>query len=173
MKPFLFAVAMMAIACRAQPAAVRVDASVATTPDAAPAHAAASVEEATVPDAAAADGAVATGEEPLEGEAPDQDPRSQTVVIRLAVAPATRAVVMWGRKRLGEVTPGHMTLEIERPRASGPLDIVVRADGFLPHHARLFTDRDDKLSIRLVPPGAARGLFGYRSTPAASPAPAP
>jgi hypothetical protein len=55
-----------------------------------------------------------------------------------------------------------MAVEIERPRDSGPLDVLVRADTFLPHHIRLFTDRDDRLSVRLIRPEEARGLLGYR-----------
>jgi hypothetical protein len=101
------------------------------------------------------------GTEPV-GEARDQDPQSQTVKIKLSVSPAVSASVFWGRKKLGEVKPGKMTLELERPRNSGPLDIDIRAAGFLIHHLRMFTDRDDKLSVRLVRPGDASSLLGYR-----------
>jgi hypothetical protein len=104
----------------------------------------------------------------LRVEAPEANPRSKTVKLRLAISPPAAGAVMWGRKKLADIKPGRMTVEIERPRDSGPLDVLVRADGFLPHHVRLFTDRDDRLSVRLVRPEEARGMLGYRP-PAATP----
>jgi hypothetical protein len=104
----------------------------------------------------------AQGEEPLEVEERERNPRSQTVKLKLGISPAVRATVHWGRKRLAETKPGDMTVELERPRGSGPLDLVVRADGFLPHHLRLFTDRDDRLSLRLVRPEESHALLGYK-----------
>jgi hypothetical protein len=102
------------------------------------------------------------GEEALEVEERERNPRSRTVKLKLTVSPAARGGVFWGRKRLAEVQPGQMTVELERPRGSGPLDLVVRADGFLPHHLRMFTDRDDRLSLRLIRPEEAQGLLGYK-----------
>jgi hypothetical protein len=99
----------------------------------------------------------------LRVEAPEPNPRSKTVKLKLAITPAAVGVVMWGRKKLADIKPGRMTVEIERPRDSGPLDVLVRAEAFLPHHVRLFTDRDDRLSVRLVRPEEARGLLGYRA----------
>jgi hypothetical protein len=81
------------------------------------------------------------------------------VKLKLIVLPVDGEVV-WGRKRLG--IAGRKALEIERPRNSGPLDVVVRAAGHLPLHTRLHTDRDDTLTVRLFTPAAARGLLGYR-----------
>jgi hypothetical protein len=87
------------------------------------------------------------------------DPRSESVKLKLWVLPVT-AEVVWGAKKLG--TGGREPLELERPRNSGPLDIVVRAPGYLPFHTRLLTDRDDALTVRLVTPAAAPGLLGYK-----------
>lgn len=98
----------------------------------------------------------------LHAEKPEQDPRSPTVKLKLIISPATRATVFWGRKRLGQVKPGRMALEFERPRASGPIDLVVQGEGFLPYHVRLFSDRDEKLAVHLVRPHEASGLLGYR-----------
>ena len=95
-------------------------------------------------------GTLITGEAELHAEPIEQNPGSETVRIKLAVGPPTRATVVWGRKKLGDLVPGKMVLQIERPRGSGPLDVSIKAAGFLPHHARLFTDRDDRLSVRLV-----------------------
>lgn len=99
-------------------------------------------------------------EDHLESEEREANPRSETVKIKLVVVPAVDAVVWWGGKKLGGA--GRAALEIERPRASGPLDVTVRAEGFLPYHTRLFTDRDDRLSIRLVRPAEAVGMLGYK-----------
>jgi hypothetical protein len=109
-------------------------------------------------------------DEELPAEAPERDPRSEKVKLKLTLTPVATGVVLWGRKKLAELKPGQMTVEIERPRESGPLDLLVKTTGFLPHHIRLFTDRDDRLSVRLVRPDDARGLLGYRR-PAAAPAP--
>ena len=86
-----------------------------------------------------------------------------TVTIKLVADARRQAHVTWGRKELG-VAP----LEIVRPRGSAPLDLMIQAPGFLPLHTRVFTDRDDTLSLRLYSEGDAVGLPGY-----APPAPAP
>jgi hypothetical protein len=104
--------------------------------------------------------AVTDDEEPLVGEERERDPRSETVKIKIAVDPRRKAHVLWGRKDFGEAP-----LEIERPRNSGPLDLVVVAPGCLPYHTRVFTDRDDKLALRLYSEIEAPQIFGYRSVP--------
>jgi hypothetical protein len=117
-----------------------------------------------VPPAAAAPPSAAEPDDPdLHVEAPEPDPRSKTVKLKLAITPPATGAVMWGRKKLADIKPGHMTVEFERRRDSGPLDVLVRADSFLLHHIRLFTDRDDRLSVRLIRPEDARGLLGYRA----------
>src|SRR5262245_59185816 len=61
---------------------------------------------------------------------------SPTVKVMLRISPLRvgkkkiKANVYWGKKLLGE-TP----FDWERPRGSGPVDLVVRADGFFPVHA--------------------------------------
>ena len=100
----------------------------------------------------------------LVGEERDSDPRSDTVKIKVIVDARRQAHVTWGRKDFG-VAP----LEIERPRNSGPLDLIVVAPGYLPLHARALTDRDDVLSLRLYAPAEAPQLLGYR--PEAVPTP--
>jgi hypothetical protein len=109
-----------------------------------------------------AEAPVKEDDEDLRGEEREADPRSEAVKLKLIVTPAAKGTVHWGRKKLADLQPGHMTLDTERPRNSGPLDLLIRADGFLPHHVRLFTDRDDKLSVHLVRPDQATGLLGYR-----------
>ncbi|HZL17566.1 MAG TPA: hypothetical protein VFG23_07470 [Polyangia bacterium] len=78
------------------------------------------------------------------------------VTIKLSVDAHWKAHVFWGRKDLG-VAP----LQIERPRGSGPLDLLIVADGALPLHTRVFTDRDSGLAVRLYAESEAPGLLGY------------
>lgn len=99
----------------------------------------------------------------LVGEARERDPGSDTVKIKVIVEARRQAHVVWGRKDFG-VAP----LEIERPRNSGPLDLVVVAPGYLPLHARALTDRDDVLSLRIYSAAEAPQLLGYRPEAAAA-----
>jgi hypothetical protein len=94
----------------------------------------------------------------LVGEERESDPRSDTVKIKVIVDARRQAHVIWGRKDFG-VAP----LEIQRPRNSGPLDLIVVAPGYLPLHARALTDRDDVLSLRLYSAAEAPQLLGYRA----------
>jgi hypothetical protein len=114
----------------------------------------ASIEDAAAP----ASDAAPRSEESLTVEESDRDPRSEMVTIKLNVEPPKHAHVFWGTKDLG-VAP----LEIRRPRGSGPLDLVLRAPGFLTFHTRAFTDRDDRIAIRLIPEAEASRVFGYRN----------
>lgn len=100
-------------------------------------------------------------DEALAGEAPEEDPVSAKVSLRLEVSPrSARPVVYWGRQKLGEAP-----VTIVRPRRSGPMDVVISASGFLDHHTRLFTDRDDRLSIALVRSQEATTMLGYKRRP--------
>jgi hypothetical protein len=98
-------------------------------------------------------------DEILVGEERERDPRSETVKIKVLGGDKRQAHVFWGRKDLG-VAP----LEIERPRHSGPVDLVVMAPGYLPFHARAFTDRDDLISVHLYSAAEAPQLLGYRAS---------
>jgi hypothetical protein len=107
-------------------------------------------------------------------------PLPATVRITVRTSPARKAKVYWGRKLLG-VTP----LQFERPRASGPLDLVLRADGYFPVHVRAYTDWNDGLTVELTKLSDRMKLFGAKrelpaepvaagtTPPTASPAPNP
>jgi hypothetical protein len=84
------------------------------------------------------------------------------VRVRIVVTPPVEAVVVWGSKKLGKV--GRQPLEIVRPRDSGPMDVEIRAPGYVPFHTRLFTDRDDKIAVHLT-----RGPGGGTPPPAQAP----
>lgn len=103
----------------------------------------------------------AAEEEDLNAEAPEQDPGSPNVKIRIDVVPrSARPVVFWGRQKLGEPP-----VTIERPRRSGPMDVLITATGYLDYHTRLFTDRDDKLSVVMVRATEAGNMLGYKRRP--------
>ena len=82
-----------------------------------------------------------------------------TVTIKLVADARRQAHVFWGRKDLG-VAP----LELQRPRGSAPLDLTIQAPDCLPTHLRVFTDRDDTLSLRLYTEREAAALPGYSPT---------
>jgi hypothetical protein len=100
----------------------------------------------------------------LEPGAADDRPDAGTVTIKLLADQRRQARVLWGRKDLG-VAP----LEIVRPRGSAPLDLTIQAPGCLALHTRVFTDRDDTLSLRLYTEQDAIGLPGYSPPAPAAP----
>jgi hypothetical protein len=100
----------------------------------------------------------------LEPATADDRPDAGTVTIKLIADARRQARVFWGRKDMG-VAP----LQIVRPRGSAPLDLTIQAPECLPLHTRVFTDRDDTLTLRLYTEREAIGLPGY--SPPAVPAP--
>jgi len=93
-------------------------------------------------------------EKPAEAAKPN-------VRLLLDVRPrSANAEVFWGRKFLGRAP-----LDFRHPRNSGPLDIVIRSEEYLPYHTRLFTDRSEKLIVSLVKAEQAQTLLGYRHQP--------
>jgi len=86
---------------------------------------------------------------------------SPTVKIVFRTFPGRRGVVMWGGKRLGFVdrdTP----LVVERPRDSGPLDVVVRVTDYLPVHTRAYTFSDSNIDVRITPIAKKDTIYGYK-----------
>lgn len=87
--------------------------------------------------------------------------RSPNVKIIFKINPPTRAIVSWGKRRLG-IIKGKEPLIIERPRDSGPLDVVVRAEGCLPVHTRAYTFTSSVVAVKVTPIDKKNTLFGYR-----------
>jgi hypothetical protein len=83
-----------------------------------------------------------------------------TVVIN--TSPPSTANVYWGRKLLGKITPAR-PLVLTRPRDSGPLDISVRALGFLTVVTRAHTFSDNRVIVKLTLPENASTLLGYKA----------
>ncbi len=94
--------------------------------------------------------------------------KPDTVHIIIQTVPPRKAQVRWGRKTLGTI-PVPRPLVVERPRDSGPLDLVIRASGFLPVHTRAYTFSDSRVAVKLTPPEDKNKLFGYREEPAPNP----
>ena len=98
-------------------------------------------------------------------------PLSPNVKITFRTVPLRRASVMWGAKRLGFID--RRPLVIERVRDSGPLDVVVRAEGYLPVHARAYTFDDATVDVRITPIEKKDTIYGYQQplTDAGAPPP--
>jgi hypothetical protein len=88
-------------------------------------------------------------------------PVPTTATIVFTTVPAAHATVTWGKKKLGRITPSQ-ALVVTRPRDSGPLDVIVRAEGFMVVHTRAHTFADNRVSIKLTPPDQKTVLLGYR-----------
>lgn len=91
-------------------------------------------------------------------------PQPETVRITIQTVPSRKAFVKWGKKNLG-IIPAPKPLILERPRDSGPMDIVIRASGYLPVHTRATTFSDVRLMVKLTPETEKHTLFGYRTEP--------
>jgi hypothetical protein len=101
---------------------------------------------------------------PEGGGAPAAAPgkASDTVKIVFSVIPSSKkATVSWGKKKLGVIAPQH-PLVVTRPRDSGPLDVMVRADGCVPVQTRAYTFADSKVAVKVTPLDQKNTLLGYR-----------
>jgi len=121
----------------------------------------------TATDAGAAQGAAAAKPKPSEGEAeateptpPAHDPNE--VWIQFTTTPPVAAVVLWGKTRLGLIKP-RKPLVVVRPRDSGPLDVSVRARGYLPVQTRAHTFSDSRMMVKMTPESQKSTLLGYRA----------
>ncbi len=94
----------------------------------------------------------------------EKAPVSDKVHITFTTVPMQKAMVYWGKRRLGVIAP-HQPLVVERPRDSGPLDVMVRATGFITVQTRAYTFADSKVAVKLTPPDQKKTLLGYREAP--------
>lgn len=105
----------------------------------------------TLPTSAGSDGGLDAGVQPVSDKA--------TIVF--ITVPNVTATVTWGRKLLGKILPG-TPLVVVRPRDSGPLDVMVRAPGYLAVQTRAHTFSDSRILVKLTPPEKKNELLGYR-----------
>jgi hypothetical protein len=101
---------------------------------------------------------------PAQGPGPDGGAAelSSKVKIVIQTIPPEKAKVSWGKKPIGLIKGKNKPLILERPRDSGPMDVVIRADGYVPVHTRAYTFTDFKLYVKLTPLEEKKSLFGYR-----------
>lgn len=88
-------------------------------------------------------------------------PPSPNVKLVVRTFPARKGVVMWGGKRLGFVDK-NMPLVIERPRDSGPLDLVIRVQDYVPVHTRAYTFSDANIDVKITPLDKKDTIYGYK-----------
>jgi len=88
--------------------------------------------------------------------------QSPNVRIVFTIVPSTKkAMVFWGKKRLGIIAP-HAPLIVTRPRDSGPLDVIVKSDGYVTVQTRAYTFADNKVAVKLTALDEKNTLLGYR-----------
>jgi hypothetical protein len=112
--------------------------------------------------------------QPPPGPPPDAGPPAgdagaalpSIVKITIQTIPPVRAEVFWGRKRLGIINPRligpRKPLIVERPRDSGPMDLVIRAKGYLPVNTRAYTFNDGRLNVKLTLVTEKHLLLGWK-----------
>jgi hypothetical protein len=88
-------------------------------------------------------------------------PRDKVKIV-IQTVPPVKAEIRWGKKKLGLALGKGKAFIYERPRDSGPMDIVITSEGFLPVHTRVHTFNDNKMFIRLTAVTEKHKLFGYR-----------
>lgn len=102
---------------------------------------------------------------PIDVAAPnpplDKAPAATVRIVITIIPSAKKAMVFWGKKRLGIIAP-HAPLVVQRLRDSGPLDLIVRSDGYLPVQTRAYTFGDSKFAVKLTPLDQKNTLLGYR-----------
>jgi hypothetical protein len=102
------------------------------------------------------------GEPKGAGAAAEAGAPSPNVRIVVTVVPNNKkATVSWGKKKLGVIAQ-HQPLIIQRPRDSGPLDLIVRSDGCVTVQTRAYTFADNKVAVKLTPLDQKNTLLGYR-----------
>lgn len=94
-------------------------------------------------------------------ETKDAPTSAPTVRIVFKVVPPNIATVTWGNKRLGIIKPKAPVI-IERPRDSGPMDVVFKSNGYVTVHTRVYTFTNSTLAVRLTPLDKKNTIYGFR-----------
>jgi len=122
-----------------------------------PAPNAAAASQASLPAPADPAGAAAAAAE----EAKEVVPTTPNVRLVFKVVPPNITTVTWGNKKLGIIKP-KAPLIIERPRDSGPMDVVFKTQGYVTVHTRIYTFTNSTLAVKLTPVDKKNTLYGYR-----------
>jgi len=116
---------------------------------------------ASTPPPSAAPGApnAPTGQVEVQNDAPTTSPN---VKIVFRVLPSTiTTTIKWGNKKLGIIKP-KTSLTVERPRDSGPLDLVLTSQGYIPVHTRAYTFTNSVVLVKMTPLDKKNTIYGYR-----------
>lgn len=117
----------------------------------------AAASQASLPAPADPAGAAAAAAE----EAKEAVPSTPNVRLVFKVVPPNIVTVTWGNKRLGIIKP-KAPLIIERPRDSGPMDVVFKSQGYVTVHTRIYTFTNSTLAVKLTPVDKKNTIYGYR-----------
>ena len=117
----------------------------------------AAAAQASLPAPADPAGAAAAAAE----EAKEAAPATPNVRLVFKAVPPNTVTVTWGNKRLGIIKP-KAPLIIERPRDSGPMDVVYKSQGYVPVHTRIYTFTNSTLAVKLTPVDKKNTIYGYR-----------
>lgn len=99
---------------------------------------------------------------PPDAGAPGTKPKPEKVKIWFFTVPTVKAELRWGKKKLGLINATKKPFFIERPKDSGPMDVVVRAEGFLPLNTRVYTYADNKVWLKLTPETEKHKILGFK-----------
>jgi len=94
-------------------------------------------------------------------EAKEAVPTTPNVRLVFKAVPPNTVTVTWGNKRLGIIKP-KAPLIIERPRDSGPMDVVYKSQGYVTVHTRIYTFTNSTLAVKLTPVDKKNTIYGYR-----------
>jgi hypothetical protein len=81
------------------------------------------------------------------------------------VPPGIKTELRWGKRKLGVLNANPRNKKaffIERPKDSGPMDLVARAQGFLPLNTRVYTYNDNRVLLRLTAETDKHTILGYK-----------
>lgn len=95
-------------------------------------------------------------------------PPARPSKVKVYVRSSPKAALSWGGKPLG-ITP----VTIERPYDSGPMDLVLRAKGFLTVRTRAYTFRSDSIYVQMTKVEDAWKILGAKKPDAPAPGTSP
>jgi hypothetical protein len=103
-----------------------------------------------------------------DGGVPIPPPLPAKVKIYFFTVPdKIKTELRWGKRKLGIINPAvppklRKPFFIERPRDSGPMDVLAKAEGFLPLNTRVYTYADNKIWLKLTAEADKAKVLGYK-----------
>jgi hypothetical protein len=94
-------------------------------------------------------------------------PLPAKVKIYFFTNPVVKTELRWGKRKLGIINPPvpprlKKPFFIERPRDSGPMDVLAKSEGFLPLNTRVYTYGDNKVWLKLTAEADKAKVLGYK-----------